>query len=145
MIAVQITGWRSGDDVGVVPEHLVELLRLPTSLDAPSIEEKLSGLSDGQVITAWFDYGEDEAAADFIAQLATYGLEADIAAPRSHWSVRPWVVKWGLALIGVTVLWLSIWDRWPGSLLARFLPLLIILATWVYLIIGSRKESDLDP
>jgi hypothetical protein len=114
----------SGEVPKTIPHSLVELLAEPTSMNATELLDALRGLSTKRPIDAYFDFGEDEAAQEFIQVLKPYGLNTHFLPDgKTPADVEQRTEKQkNFALIavpiGIVVLGLIAWEPWIIVVLA---------------------------
>jgi hypothetical protein len=114
----------SGELPTAIPHSLVELLTEPTSMDGAELLDALRGLSAKRPIDAYFDFGEDESAREFVQMLKPYGLSTHLLpdgktpADDEQRAEKQKKVAIFAVPIGMIVLGLIVWEPWIIVVLA---------------------------
>ena len=121
---VRLKGWVSGQVPAAIPPSLIELLAEPTSMNGAELFDALRGLSMKCPIDAYFDFGEEEAAQEFIQVLRPYGVRThllqDGETPADDEQRAEQLQKVAIFAVptAMIVLGLIVWEPWTIAVLA---------------------------
>ena len=124
MPVVRLQGWVSGEHANAIPHSLIELLGEPTSMNEAELFDALHGMSARRPIDAYFDFGENVAAQDFIKLLKPYGVRThllpDGKTPLDDDQRVEQLNKIAIFAvpIGMIILGLIVWEPWVFFVLA---------------------------
>jgi len=129
MPTVIISGWKRSEAPTHLPDSLSVLLKDEAGMDSEEIEEALKRLARGKAVEAYFDLGEDSAAAAFQRKVEALGLKTRVHEDQKQsWTglpPRPWFVKYLLGGLLLLAFWLWSFTRNEYSIATKTLTFLL--------------------